>query len=240
MNASGLEAADEASPQPTVTEQLCQSVGHDLRGVLMAIQLSAEELTTPGVSVLELQGEIQASIERATELVSELTALAKPTGGHAEVFDVGPLIDQMQRMLRRNARPGTLVKLELARENCFVSAPRMAFKRVLLTLFNAVATRLPSRSTLAIETALVHDPDVGQPEFARSRVVVSLGDDASHARDWPLAERVPTEGVNAPGSEELFALVQRLGADLYCRGAHETSPAFWLCLPRVHGTRARL
>src|SRR5688572_22858060 len=135
MHASRLHADGEASPELVVTDQLCQSVAHDLRGVLMAIQLSAEEMTTPGSRALELQ----ASIERATELATELTTVARPGGGHAEVFDVSLVIDQMQRMLRRNAPAGVGLRLELARERCFVAAPRMAFKRALLTLFNRVA-----------------------------------------------------------------------------------------------------
>lgn len=78
MSASLLDAEGEASLQLIVTDQLCQSVAHDLRGVLMALQLSAEELATPGAQPLDLRTEILASLERATRLTSELAALARP------------------------------------------------------------------------------------------------------------------------------------------------------------------
>ena len=237
MDASGLHAtAEESSPQPTVTQQLCQGVAHDLRGVLMAIQLSAEELTTPGAPVVELQTEIQGSIERATRLVSELTALAHPTGGHSESFDVGPVIEQMQRMLRRNARSGTRVELELTRDPCFVAAPRMVFKLVLLSLFNGIAARLPPKGKLALTTAVVHEAPAGDPMSARARVVVSLGDGSSHADDWAAATLIPTASVSHPGAEELLSLVQRLDAELYCLGPLETSWHFWLSLPRANAS----
>jgi len=245
MDAPGLHAGvDEASSQHTVTEQLCQSVAHDLRGVLMAIQLSAEELSVSGSAVLELQSEIQAAVERATRLVEELTALARPAGGYSEVFDVGPLLDQMQRMLRRNARPGTIVNLELATERCFVAAPRVAFKRVLLTLFNSAVSRLPPGSTLNIETAVVDDARAGEPANVRGRVVVSLGHGAYRASDWAGAERVATDALEnqrraaGSSSEALSALVQGWDAELYCLGSPETSSQFWLSLPQANVTPA--
>jgi len=202
----------------------------------MAIQLSAEELTTPGAVVAELQHEIQDSIERATRLVSELTALAHPSGGHSESFDVGPVIQQMQRMLRRNARLGTIVELELTHEACLVAAPRMVFKLVLLMLFNGVAARLPPKGRLALATTVAHEAPAGDPMSARARVVVSLGDGTSHAHDWAARTLVPTAGVSPAGAEELFALVQRLDAELYCLGPLETSWHFWLSLPRANAT----
>jgi len=205
----------------------------------MAIQLSAEELTTPGAVVLELQNEIQGSIERATRLVSELTALAHPMGGHSESFDVGPVIEQMQRMLRRNARSGTLVELELTRESCFVAAPRMLFKLVLLTLFNGVAARLSPKGKLVLATTVAHEAPAGDPISARARVVVSLGDASSHADDWAAATLVPTAAASPPGAEELFKLVQRLDAELYCLGPLETAWHFWLSLPRAHASPQR-
>lgn len=231
MHELGLHAAgEEASPQLTVTDQLCQSAAHDLRGILMAIQLSAEELTTPGSRVVELQAELLASIERATQLASELATLARPTSGHSEVFDVGLLIDQMQRMLRRNAPAGTVVRLELTRDPCFVAVPRMTLKRVLLTLFNSVAARLPPRSTLTIEVT----PEAGgDPASPRALVVVSVGGAASRAHDF--REAIPVVGAEAiaPGAAGLRALLQRLDAELYTAGDLESSPQFWLCLPRA-------
>lgn len=205
----------------------------------MAIQLSAEELTTPGAVALDLQHEIQDSIERATRLVSELTALAHPSGGHSESFDVGPVIQQMQRMLRRNARAGTRVELDLTREDCFIAAPLMVFKLVILTLFNGVAVRLPQQGQLALTTSVAHEAPAGDPMSARSRVVVSLGDGTSHADDWASATLLPTAGTSPPGAEELFALVQRLDAELYCLGPLETSWHFWLSLPRANARPQR-
>lgn len=233
MHELGLHAAgEESSPQLTVTDQLCQSAAHDLRGILMAIQLSAEELTTPGSRVVELQAELLASIERATQLASELATLARPTSGHSEVFDVGLLIDQMQRMLRRNTPAGAVLRLELARDPCFVAVPRMTLKRILLTLFNSVAARQPPRSTLTIETAVTPEASVGDPESPRALVVVSVGGAASRAHDWREAIPVVGAETNAPGAEGLRALLQRLDAELYTAGDLESSPQFWLCLPR--------
>ena len=234
MNASGLEAAGEESPlQLTVTDQLCQSVAHDLRGLLMAIQLSTEELGTPGARVIELQGEILASIERATQLASELAALARPGGGHSEVFDLGPLIDQMQRMLRRNAPSGMLVRLELTRDACFVAVPRMTFKRVFLTLFNGLVARLPETSTLTIETATTSETRAGEPAGDRARVVVSVGTGVRRASDWARAVPVFGDEPSSSDSEGLCALLQRVDAELYGLGDLEASPHFWLCLPRT-------
>src|SRR5688572_10106360 len=189
MNASGPHApGEESSAELTATDQLCQSIAHDLRGVLMAIQLSAEELTTPGSRDMELQAEILAAIERETQLASELTTLARPTAGHSELFDVVLLIDQLQRMLRRNAPAGTVLRLELPRAPCFVVAPRMTFKHLLLTLFNRVATRLPPQSTLTIEAAASHELRAGEPASPDARIVVSVGGAASRASDFAAAK----------------------------------------------------
>ncbi|HEU5076593.1 MAG TPA: hypothetical protein VFU02_20530 [Polyangiaceae bacterium] len=236
MSASDQHAAEgESSPQLTVTRQLCGSVAHDLRGVLMAIQLSAEELTNRGARVIELQSEIQTAIERATQLVSDLTTLTHPSGGHPEVFDISPEIDRMRRMLCRNAPAGALVEFELTPEACLVAAPRMDFKRVLLTLFNGVAERLSPPNVLCIETAVSAGPGAGDPTES---VVVSVGSGAARASDWTAAERIPRDRSNSPASGELGALLLRLDAELYCQGTPSAPSHFWLLLPRANSDRA--
>lgn len=218
-------AGEESSPQLTVTDQLCQSIAHDLRGVLMAIQLSVEELTTPGVRAEELQAELLAAIARATQLASELAVLARPTASCSEVFDAGLLIDQLQRMLRRNVPVGIDLRLELSRDPCFVAAPRMTFKRVLLTLFNHVTARLRLEGPLTIRTAI-------SDESTGARVIVSVGEEVG-AQEWDTTARVPVDARHAPGFDELCALVRRLDAELYARGDLDRSPQFWLCLSRA-------
>ena len=233
MDARGIHAAqgDESPLQLKVTEQLCQSIAHDLRGVLMAIQLAAEELTTSVVEVAELQNEIQTSIERATRLASELSALARPTLAHSEVIDVGLLIDPMQRMLRRNVGPKTRVELELTQVACHVATAPMAMKRLLLTLFNCMARGLPAKEALVIETRIA-DIASNAPGSC-SRVIVSVGDVSSRAVGWPCGKQVPEKVRDAPHWRALFALVQHLDAELYCQGSLENPSHFWLSLPRA-------
>lgn len=231
MDARGIHAAlgDESPLQLKVTEQLCQGIAHDLRGVLMAIQLAAEELTTSVAEVVELQGEIQASIERATRLATELSALARPTLAHSEVIDAGLLIDPMQRMLRRNVGPRTRVELELTKDACHVATPPMAFKRLLLTLFNCMARGLPTKDTLVIETRII---DVASNEpGARARVIVSVGDVSSRRAVWPFGKQIPEKEKSAPRWRALFALVEHLDAELYCQGSLENPSHFWLSVP---------
>ena len=234
MTERGLYGPGEHwSQEPRVTDQLCQSVAHDLRGVLMAIQLSAEELIVPGTNVAELQGEIQAAIERATALVAELTTLTRPDGGHSEVFDVSLLLDRMQNMLRRNAPSDALVRFELAGEACCLQVPRMAFKRLFLTLFNRVAARLAPKGTLTIATTVSRAPGTDDPADSGARVVVAVGSGDGSAEEWRKGTAVFAGELSSPATEELLTLVRRLDAELYALGSLESSSRFWLCIPSV-------
>jgi len=233
MDVLGIPAAlgDESPLQLKVTDQLCQSIAHDLRGVLMAIQLAAEELTTSTTELAELQDEIQQSIERATRLASELSSLARPTLTHSEVIDVGLLIDPMQRMLRRNVGPRTRIELELTKDACYVATAPMAFKRLLLTLFNCMARGLSAKDTLLIETRIA-DAASNAPGTC-ARVIVSVGDVSSRTEKWPSGKQVPEKERDVPHWRALFALVQHLDAELYCQGSLENPSHFWLSLPRA-------
>lgn len=229
------EAGDQA-PEPLhwrVREQLYQGIAHDLRGTLMAIQLSAEDLDFESTSnSQQLTQEIHHAVARAKALVNDLTRLAQ-SDPRPLAMNVHALIEQRQRQLRRMLAPNSRLQLDLAADSPEAHVDRALFDQLLFGAFNLVSAILEEAHTLTIFTARVESERLRHVSPSEPAQLL-IGICAAGARDWArcdAARRLNLSDPQAPDINALLGLAEKARVRVLADGGLVAPRQVWLAVP---------
>lgn len=148
----------EGTRRREVIANLAGGVAHDFNNMLCIVRNCANLIVgdpTASESVREDISVILQSVERASELTSQLLAFSRPQPPSMAVIDVTRAISDIERMLRALI-PGSIA-LSIRRSDmaCQVRADRSKLARIVMNLVVNARDAMPRGGTLVIESNVV-------------------------------------------------------------------------------------
>jgi two-component system cell cycle sensor histidine kinase/response regulator CckA len=137
--------------------QLAGGIAHDFNNLLQVIEGNiafAQRRLPNGEACEELKQALRAT-ERAAELTSRLLAIGRRQRVDSKPTELGSLVAQSVRMLRRAIPENVLLRYEASAEPTFVELDAPQFEQVLINLCVNARDAMPSGGTLTIRI----DPD---------------------------------------------------------------------------------
>jgi signal transduction histidine kinase len=117
--------------------QLAGGVAHDFNNILTAIinftAMAAEDLPDPHPVRSDLQGVLDAA-ERAARLTRQLLMFARENAVRPEHLDIGALVRELHKMLRRLLTEDITLVVEVADEACPALVDRSSMEQLLVNL----------------------------------------------------------------------------------------------------------
>jgi two-component system cell cycle sensor histidine kinase/response regulator CckA len=150
-----LREAEELLQQAQRQESLGQLAGgiaHDFNNLLQIIQGNisfAQQRQPQGEACEELEQALRAT-ERAAELTSRLLAIGRRQRVDSKPVELGALVAQSVRMLRRVIPENVLLRYEEPAEPYFVELDAPQFEQVLINLCVNARDAMPSGGTLSV------------------------------------------------------------------------------------------
>ena len=232
--------------------RLAGGVAHDFNNILTAIRgnvdllLEAMEDSHPHVAELR---DIQDAAQRATTLTRQLLAFSRKQAMQARPIDLGTLVRDMEKMLRRVIGEDIVLLTQPSEELGTVRADPGQLEQVLMNLAVNARDAMPDGGLLTIETRSVQlDPGSATglgvaPGDYVSLVVRDTGhgmDDATRARIFdPFFTTKPAGKGTGLGLAMVYGIVRQSGGAITVETAVERGATFRLYFPRTSRTPAR-
>ena len=229
--------------------RLAGGVAHDFNNLLTAImgyaQLAAGRLP-PGHQALQDVQEIMTASERAAMLTRQLLAFSRKEVVQARVLDLGALVTDMAKMLRRIV--GEEIQMIVRNEEDLggVKADLSQMEQVILNLVVNARDAMPAGGRLIIETGNVELGEVyaGEHVAAKPGAYVLLAvSDTGIGMDEETKARIFEPFFTTKGSDKgtglglatVYGIVQQSGGaiQVYTQPARGTT--FKIYLPRTAG-----
>ncbi|MBK8248217.1 MAG: response regulator [Gemmatimonadetes bacterium] len=232
--------------------RLAGGVAHDFNNILTAIRgnvdllLEAMEDTHPHVAELR---DIQDAAQRATTLTRQLLAFSRKQAMQARPIDLGTLVRDMEKMLRRVIGEDIVLLTQPSEELGTVRADPGQLEQVLMNLAVNARDAMPNGGLLTLETRSVQ-LDVASatglgvaPGDYVSLVVRDTGhgmDEATRARIFdPFFTTKPAGKGTGLGLAMVYGIVRQSGGAITVETAVERGTTFRLYFPRTSRTPAR-
>jgi len=142
--------------------RLAGGVAHDfnnlLTGIITNAAVALEELDT-SAEVRKIFEDVRAAADRATELTRQLLAFSGKQMLEVTALDLGLLIREMTRMLRRLMPENIELRLELAEESCTVRGDPVQLEQALLNLAINARDAMPDGGCLVVRTGHAPTPE---------------------------------------------------------------------------------
>ncbi len=147
-----LEAALAQSRKMESIGRLAGGVAHDFNNLILAIQMNAElaAQTADAAQRKEHLEEIKSCAMRAGELTKQMLLLGRKQPSRVVPTDVGALIDEMLRMLRRTIPASVRVEFRDAAAGARALVDRAQLEQVLLNLCLNARDAMPGGGVLTI------------------------------------------------------------------------------------------
>jgi signal transduction histidine kinase/CheY-like chemotaxis protein len=171
--ASQLRDAQQLAALGRLIGGVAQDFNNHLTSLIGYTELLLWELTDQNDKRQDLL-EIRRAAERATQLTQQLLAFSHLTPANPVVLNVGDVIMNSVRVLRRVLGPDVRLVTTLARDTALIRADATLLGYVLLNLGAQAREAMPCGGTLAIETVLL-DVDASATTH-------------SDLRDWPASQ----------------------------------------------------
>jgi PAS domain S-box-containing protein len=143
--------------------QLAGGIAHDFNNLLQVLEGTlyfAREGLRRGESVLEELEQAHRATERAAELTSHLLAIGRRKRVDPTRVDLGVLIEQSLRMLRRAIPANVQLHFAPPAEHCFAEVDAPQFEQVLINLCVNARDAMPNGGALSVEVGLAGASDV--------------------------------------------------------------------------------
>jgi len=135
--------------------QLAGGVAHDFNNILAAISLQSElSLSTPGLPTELVEGlqEICAAARRGGELTRQLLLFGRKQALQARAVDLGEIVTNMSKLLRRVIREDVQLQLHLHASPLVIHADPGMIEQVLMNLSLNARDAMPEGGCLRVET----------------------------------------------------------------------------------------
>ncbi|MFO0585638.1 MAG: response regulator [Anaeromyxobacter sp.] len=141
--------------------RLAGGVAHEFNNVLTSIGASAGFIgmeAEPGSELADIAREIEAGVERGTQLTRQMLAFTQRQVLQPRPVDVNALLGDMRRVLERVLGEGIQVVLEPARETCRVLADPGQLQQAMLNLVVNARDAMPKGGRILLATSLAKGP----------------------------------------------------------------------------------
>jgi len=223
---------------------LTGGIAHDFNNLLTPILMATKLLKKerPDEERRHLMDTLQASAERAAELVRKLLAFAGGVGGERTIVKVNDVINEIEEIVRHTFPKTIAIRMRLAENLPPVLADPTQLSQVLMNLCVNARDAMPSGGTLSIaaEKAVVDDNYVRAHPDARAGTFVRLtvedtGSGMSpevldHAFDPFFTTKTQGKGTGL-GLSTALGIVRRHGGFLQVDSALGRGSRFAIYLP---------
>jgi len=150
--------------------RLARGIAHDFNN-LLAVILSFSELLLENPdsqkSLPTFAAEIHKAAKRAAGLTSELMAFSRRESPEPELLDLGDVLSQMTRIIRRIIPENIEVEANLPTEPIYVRINRAALEQALVHLTTNARDALPSGGRITIDLTSLGESEAAQvlPEY---------------------------------------------------------------------------
>ncbi len=166
--------------------RLARGIAHDFNN-LLAVILSFSELLLENPdsqkSLTTFATEIHKAAKRAAGLTSELMAFSRRENPDPELLELGDVLSQMTRIIRRIIPENIEVEAHLPEEPIYVQINRAALEQALVHLTTNARDALPSGGRITIDLTSLSEDDVAKvlPEYSTpgSYAVISYADNGT-------------------------------------------------------------
>ena len=245
MNAQANESArerDEAlrrsiqAQKMELVGNLASGVAHDFNNLLTVIRSASEglrEVVPEGTpEAPELLDDLDAATSRAVLMTRQLLSFGRPHDAALAPVDVGPLVRDLEPMLRRLVGASITVEVEVAC-GAVVLASRVGFEQILLNLAVNARDAMPKGGVLALSLGVE-----GAHAVLRVRDTGTGMDAATQARIFAPFFSTKATGTGL-GLATVSDLVRRFGGSIHVASAPGAGATFTIRLPRAE-TAARV
>ncbi|MFT3912563.1 MAG: response regulator [Anaeromyxobacteraceae bacterium] len=141
--------------------RLAGGVAHEFNNVLTSIGASAGFIgmeAEPGSELADIAREIEAGVERGTQLTRQMLAFTQRQVLQPRPVDVNAILGDMRRVLERVLGEGIQIVLEPARETCRVLADPGQLQQAMLNLVVNARDAMPKGGRILLATSLAKGP----------------------------------------------------------------------------------
>ena len=193
----------EGTRRREMIANLAGGVAHDFNNMLCVVRSYADLISGDPTASERVREDIEViiqSVERASELTSQLLAFSRPQPPSMEVIDVNRTVSDIERMLR-DLIPGSIaLSIRRSELECHVRADRSKLARILMNLAVNARDAMPRGGALVIESRLV---TISTPTREGKFVRLSVAD-TGYGMDAETAEKAfepffTTKGADGMG-----------------------------------------
>ena len=229
--------------------RMASGVAHDFNNLLTVVRVNVENVLEglPADSPFRADlTDADDAVSRATALTRQLLTIGRQQQGERRPVDLGALVRDAERLLRRLVGERVRVEARLAGRPLVVEADVGQLEQVLINLAVNARDAMPAGGTLTIETErrVALPPDGGDGP-ARAWAMLAVRD-TGHGMDATTRERIfePFFTTKAPGMgtglglATAFGIVQQDGGFIAVDSAPGAGARFEVYLPLAHDDAA--
>lgn len=241
-----LEAKFAQSQKMEVVGKLAGGIAHDFNNMLTAILGFSDMLLgqhrRTDVAYKDILN-IQASANRAAELVRKLLALARQQTLQNEVVNLGGVLTDEAPLLKRYLGEKSELKIATAPDLWYVMTDKQEFIQALFNLITNAKDAMPDGGTLTISARNVTERDsqrLGYREFKAGEYVLIEVGDTGHGMSQEVMDKVfepffTTKAVGKGtglGLASVYGMVKQSGGYIYPESEEGKGTTFRIYLPR--------
>jgi two-component system cell cycle sensor histidine kinase/response regulator CckA len=241
-----LEAKFAQSQKMEVVGKLAGGIAHDFNNMLTAILGFSDMLLSmhrpKDVAYKDLKN-IQASANRAADLVRKLLALARQQTLQNEITNLADVLTDEAPLLKRYLGEQSELKISSERDLWYVMTDKAEFIQALFNLITNAKDAMPDGGTLTIQARNIPEREIqklGQREFTPGEYVLIEVGDTGHGMSREVMEKVfepffTTKAVGKGtglGLASVYGMVKQSGGYIYPESEEGKGTTFRIYLPR--------
>ncbi len=226
------QAALEQARRVEAVGRLAGGVAHDFNNMLTVILSYADILRRKlgeGNALSPIAAEIARAGHHASDMTRKLLAVSRRDGARPRVFELGPVLADMERFLKRLIGEDVHLVFELSEEPTFVEADPSQIEQVILNLAVNARDAMPEGGELTIATSAtktavilrVSDTGRGMSADVRARIFEPF-----------FTTKSPGKGTGL-GLFTVYGIVRDAGGTISVESEVDAGTTFEIRLPRM-------